>query len=124
MNINHNEQERSMTKAMTLRLPAAMHEALRRRAFDERTSINALIIAALADLPKPGTLCDKRTCWNQPTHVVAGGFHFCAEHLPAVYGDIIRSSPETGNPPDECDACWVRGDMPHTGHVSGEQELE
>lgn len=31
---------------------------------------------------KPGSLCDERDCWNPPTRVVSGGFHFCAEHSP------------------------------------------
>lgn len=69
---------------MTLRMPDALHEALRTRAFMERTSITALVIDALTrDVEKPGTLCDERTCWNEPTRVTAGGMHFCAEHGPA-----------------------------------------
>jgi len=33
--------------AFTIRLPEDLFEELRRRAFDERTSINALIVAAI-----------------------------------------------------------------------------
>lgn len=70
-----------MTKAMTLRLPDAAHEMLRVKAFNERTSITALVLSALEGAwGKPGTLCDDRTCWNEPTRVVSGGFHFCADH--------------------------------------------
>lgn len=70
-----------MTKAMTLRLPDAAHEMLRTKAFNERTSITALVLDAIAaSWGKPGTLCDERKCWNEPTHIVGGGFHFCAEH--------------------------------------------
>lgn len=70
-----------MTKAMTLRLPDAAHEMLRVKAFKERTSITALVLDAIVEsLDKPGTLCDERRCWNTPTRIVGGGFHFCADH--------------------------------------------
>ena len=70
-----------MTKAMTLRLPDAAHEMLRARAFNERTSITALLISAIEGAwGKPGTLCDARSCWNEPTRIEPGGFHFCDEH--------------------------------------------
>ncbi len=70
-----------MSKAMTLRMPDALHEALRTQAFQERTSITSLVLDALRrNVDKPGTLCDERTCWNKPTRVTGGGMHFCAEH--------------------------------------------
>lgn len=37
--------------ALTLRLPAEIHERLRREAFDQRVSITSLIIEALAEPP-------------------------------------------------------------------------
>ena len=71
-------------KAMTLRLPDAMHEALRQRAFNERKSITALVLLAISEMPlvKPARLCDARDCWNEPTRrpTTPGGFHFCDEH--------------------------------------------
>lgn len=81
-------------KALTLRLPDELHEHLRRQAFEQRTSITAVIIDALEQRPKPGTLCDQIRCWNEPTRVVPGGFHFCAEHLPAMYGDVVHHPTE------------------------------
>jgi hypothetical protein len=41
------------TQALTIRLPAAVYEKLRRDAFDQRTSMNALIIEARAAVPVP-----------------------------------------------------------------------
>lgn len=35
------------TQALTIRLPADLYEKLRRAAFDQRTSMNALIIEAV-----------------------------------------------------------------------------
>jgi predicted transcriptional regulator len=70
-----------MTKAMTLRLPDAIHEALRRQAFEDYTTVTALIIRAIEDSRvDSGWLCDERKCWNAPTHITPGGFHFCDEH--------------------------------------------
>lgn len=77
-----------MTKSMTLRLPDEAHEMLRTKAFNERTSITALVLDAIAGAwGKPGTLCDERRCWNEPTRIVGGGMHFCAEHGPATPGE-------------------------------------
>lgn len=74
-----------MSKAMTLRMPDALHDALRTQAFKERTTITAIVLRALAqNAEKPGTLCDERTCWNEPTRIVGGGMHFCAQHGPAA----------------------------------------
>jgi predicted HicB family RNase H-like nuclease len=36
-----------LTHAITIRLPEDLYEELRRRAYEERTSINALIVAAV-----------------------------------------------------------------------------
>ena len=68
--------------AMTLRLPDAAHEMLRTKAFNERTSITALVLTAIEETwCKPARLCDDTHCWNEPTHVTTpGGFHFCDEH--------------------------------------------
>lgn len=71
-----------MTKAMTLRLPDEIHEALRQQAFNERTSINALVVRAVSEGRKPGTLCDSVHCWNKPTVITSGGFHWCDAHAP------------------------------------------
>jgi hypothetical protein len=40
-------EDKSETQAMTIRLPKDMYEDLRRQAFNERTSINALIVEAV-----------------------------------------------------------------------------
>lgn len=69
-------------KALTLRLPDQMYESLRRQAFEERTTITALIIDALEQRPKPPRLCDENRCWNAPNRVTSGGFHFCHLHGP------------------------------------------
>ena len=37
------------TQAITIRLPKDMYEDLRQQAFDQRTSINALIVEAVRD---------------------------------------------------------------------------
>ena len=70
--------------SMTLRLPDELHESLRQQAFAERTSITALILAAIGNgRPKPGTLCDWRNCVQAPVGITTpGGFHFCALHMP------------------------------------------
>ena len=48
------------THAITIRLPEDLYEALRRQAYEQRTSINALIVEAIRakprqvrDLPSP-----------------------------------------------------------------------
>jgi len=72
-----------MTKAMTLRMPDVLHEALRAQAYKERTSITALVLDSLEqNVEKPGTLCDQRWCWEEPVVVTAAGFHFCVSHTP------------------------------------------
>ena len=40
-------EDKSEVQAITIRLPKDMYEDLRRQAFDERTSINALIVEAV-----------------------------------------------------------------------------
>ncbi len=75
-----------MTKAMTLRLPDELHEALRREAFEYRTSMTEIIVDALRlrEVDRAArTGCD--VC-NRPHTVVTtpGGFRFCDDHKPAV----------------------------------------
>lgn len=40
-------EDKPEVQAITIRLPKDMYEDLRRQAFDERTSINALIVQAV-----------------------------------------------------------------------------
>jgi predicted HicB family RNase H-like nuclease len=40
-------EDKAEVQAITIRLPKGMYEDLRRQAFDQRTSINALIIEAV-----------------------------------------------------------------------------
>ncbi|WP_213816249.1 toxin-antitoxin system HicB family antitoxin [Glaciihabitans sp. dw_435] len=42
-----------MTKTMSLRLPDELHERLRQEAFDQRTSINGIIIRVLEEVTAP-----------------------------------------------------------------------
>lgn len=80
---NPHEDWRSMKteQAITLRLPIALHEALRTEAFNRRVSMSSIIMKAVADrTEKPGTLCDWANCWNTPARIDPGGFHFCEEH--------------------------------------------
>lgn len=75
-----------MTVAITLRLPDEMHEALRREAFEQRTSITAIIVGTLRHREEdriPRTGCD--VC-NRPHVTVStpGGFRFCEDHRPSV----------------------------------------
>ena len=85
-----------MTKAMTLRLPEELHEALRVEAFTARTSITALIVAALTDRAEDrarATGCD--ACGR--SHVMVstpGGIRFCDEHRPRVQNAEGRSNPK------------------------------
>ncbi|MGG7450574.1 hypothetical protein ACQ3HE_06755 [Plantibacter auratus] len=71
-----------MSKAMTLRLSDDLHETLRRQAFDERTTITSIIIAAIESVqPRKG--CD--VCGQ--AHVMVstpGGIRFCENHRPAA----------------------------------------
>lgn len=68
--------------AMTLRLPDGLYEVIRKRAFDERTSITAQIVLALRDkFASWGLGCD--VCGA--AHVVIttpGAFRFCDDHKP------------------------------------------
>ena len=41
------EEEEPMPKSITVRLPDALHELLRKSAFKERKSQNAIVVAAL-----------------------------------------------------------------------------
>lgn len=76
--------------AMTLRLPDEVHERLRRQAFEERTSITALVIAAIEKTAPhvPGG-CDQ--CGAKPARVTTpGAIRLCAAHdskLKAVGSD-------------------------------------
>lgn len=69
-----------MTKVLTLRLPDDLHEHYRRRAFEERTTITALIIAALAPPPVTGPgRCD--VCGAPRVRITTpGAIRLCAEH--------------------------------------------
>lgn len=40
-------EDKASTHAITIRLPEDLYEALRRQAYEERTSINALIVEAV-----------------------------------------------------------------------------
>ena len=66
--------------AMTLRLPEGLYEVIRKRAFDERTSITAQIVVALREqFGMWGLGCD--VCGKAHVEVsTPGGFRFCSEH--------------------------------------------
>ncbi len=64
--------------AMTLPLPADLHELYRREAFERRTSITKLIVDRLRDAAPTGTGCD--VCGAPATPARPQGFRFCAEH--------------------------------------------
>ena len=69
-----------MAKALTLRMPDDLHEHYRRRAFEERTTITALLIAALTP-PRPTGpgLCD--VCGQPSVRITTpGAIRLCAEH--------------------------------------------
>lgn len=72
------------THAMTLRLPEGLYDVIRKRAFDERTSINAQIVVALREhFHDWGLGCD--VCGK--AHVVIttpGAIRLCEDHKPAV----------------------------------------
>jgi hypothetical protein len=73
-------RENETIHAMTLRLPEGLYEVIRKRAFDERTSITAQIVVALREqFGAWGLGCD--VCGRAHVEVsTPGGFRFCAEH--------------------------------------------
>lgn len=65
---------------MTLRLSDAQHERLRVQAFNERTTITALVLAAI-DAAAPHVLggCDQ--CGAKPSYLTTpGAIRLCVEH--------------------------------------------
>lgn len=72
-------------KALTLRLPDELHEALRQEAFAERTSVTALIVAALCE---PGRFASSGCDVCGRPHVMVstpGGIRFCESHAPEQF---------------------------------------
>lgn len=71
----------AMTHAMTLRMPEALYQRLRKESYETVQSITSLVIAALEDKYSSSRKgCD--VCGKPSTHVTTpGGFRGCDEHF-------------------------------------------